>query len=100
MIAGNTSGTLTSYAATNALGDVESADIFRVAAAENWLRETTSTVGIPVQHLQYYAAKKLLYMTYRSAYYTYNNMLLCIDFSKSGAPPRITSSDHRMLATI
>ena len=89
MIAGNTTGTATSYAATNALGDVESADIFRAASAENYLRETTSTVGIPFQHMIYYAAKKLLFMTYRSAYYTYNNMLFCIDFSRSGAPPRV-----------
>lgn len=89
MLAGNTTGTLTSYAATNALGDVESADVFRAAMAENYLRDNLSPVGVPEQHCIYYAAKKLFYMTYRSAYYTANNMLLEIDFSKANAPPRI-----------
>jgi hypothetical protein len=89
MIAGNTSGTATSYTATNALGDVESADIFRAAAAENYLRENFHPGGIPFQHCIYYAAKKLFYMTYRSAYYTYNNMMIEIDFSRSNIPPRV-----------
>lgn len=89
MLAGNTTGTVTSYAATNALGDVESADVFRASAVESYIRGSTSTVGVPEQHCIYYAAKKLFFMTYRSAYYTSNNMLLCIDFSRQGAPPRI-----------
>lgn len=90
MLAGNTSGTLTSYAATNALGDIESADMFRAAGCENFLRGNTSTVGVPFQHCLYYEAKKLFYMTYRSAYYTTNNMLICLDLSKQNSGPRIT----------
>lgn len=90
MLAGNTTGTVTSYTATNALGDVESADVFRVAGMENFLRGSTSTVGVPFQHTLYYAAKKLFFMTYRSAYYTYNNMLICIDFSRQSAGPQVT----------
>lgn len=92
MVAGNTSGTATSYTATNALGDIESADIFRVAAAEVYLRDNFSPVGISLQHTLYYAAKKLFYMTYRSSYYTYNNMLIEIDFSRQNSPPRILPS--------
>jgi hypothetical protein len=90
MLAGNTTGTLTSYAATNALGDIESADVFRAARMENFLRGATSTVGVQFQHVLYYAAKKLFYMTYRSAYYTYNNMLICVDFSKQDSGPQVT----------
>lgn len=90
MIASNTTGTVTSYTATLALGDLESADIFRAAGCENFLRRNTSTVGVPFQHTLYYAAKKLFFMTYRSGYKTANDMLICFDFSRAGAPPRMT----------
>lgn len=90
MIAGNSSGTITSYTATNALGDVTSGDVFRAAGCENFLRQNTHPAGVPTQHILYYAAKKLLYITYRTGYFTYNNLLVCVDFSRAGAPPRVT----------
>ncbi len=89
MLLGNDTGTLTSYLATEALGDVEAGDIFQNAQIENYLRANTSKAGIDVQHVTYYPEKKLLFATYRSAYYTYNNMLVCIDLNKKGNP-RIT----------
>lgn len=84
MVAGNTTGTLTSYGATQALGNIEAADIIQQAQFENFLRGTTSKVGVPFQHIKYYSEKKLLLITYRSAYYTYNDMLLVLDFGRQG----------------
>lgn len=89
MIAGNTTGTLTSYKATDALGDIESADIFRTAQVENYIRNSTSKVGLSVQHIKYYAEKKQLFMTYRTGYYNYNNMLIVLDLNVPNAGPRI-----------
>lgn len=83
LIAGNTSGTLTSYAASEKLGSVEAADIIQGMQFESYLRGHTSKVGITEQHTLYYAEKKMLLATYRSAYFTYNDMLITIDFGRN-----------------
>lgn len=82
LLAGNTSGTINSYAATEKLGNVEAADIIQNMQFESYLRGNTSKVGVPFQHMLYYAEKKLLLATYRSAYFTYNDMLIAIDFGR------------------
>lgn len=85
MYAGNTTGTINSYAATEKLGSVEAGDICQELQFESFLRGNTSKVGIKEQHLYYYGEKKLLLCTYRSAYYTYNDMLIVFDFGRPGA---------------
>ena len=86
LVVGNTEGTLTSYVATEKLGSVEAADIIQNMQFESYLRGNSSKTGVPFQHVHYYAEKKLLFATYRSAYYTYNDMLIAIDFA--GKTPR------------
>src|SRR3990167_6492114 len=49
MIAGNTEGTLTSYAATEKLGNIEAADIIQNMQFESFLRNNSSKSGISVQ---------------------------------------------------
>lgn len=83
LISGNTSGTVTSYGASQKLGSVEAADIIQGMQFESFLRGNTSKVGVTVQHILYYAEKKLLLITYRSAYYTYNDMLIVVDFGRT-----------------
>lgn len=83
MMVGNTQGTITSFAASQKLGSVEASDIIQEMQFEAYLRGNTSKVGVPYQHVLYYAEKKLLLATYRSAYYTYNDMLICVDFGRS-----------------
>lgn len=83
LIAGNTSGTLTSYAASQKLGNVEAADIIQEMQFESYLRGHTSKVGVTSQHVLYYPEKKLILATYRSAYYTYNDMLIVIDCGRN-----------------
>ncbi len=89
MIAGNTYGTLTSYAATQKLGNIEAADIIQQLMFESFLRGNSSKVGVPFQHVIYYAEKKLLLMTYRSAYYTYNDMLIAFDYGRAQTRPAL-----------
>lgn len=83
MFAGNTTGTITDYAASDSLGSVAAADLIQNAMFESFLRGNTAKVGITEQHLIYYAEKKMLFATYRSAYYTHNDMLIMIDFSRN-----------------
>lgn len=90
MFSGNSTGTVTSFAATNSLGDVAAGDIFSIAQMEGYLRGTSSKVGTGYQHAIYYPEKKLAFFTYRSAYYTYNDMLVVIDVNKSAqVGPRV-----------
>lgn len=88
LLAGNSSGTVTSYSATEAFGDIESADILRAANMEQYLRANLSTSGIMNMHAHYYEAKKLLFFTYRTTYQTHNDMLLVIDMNTQ--TPRVT----------
>lgn len=81
MIAGNTSGTINSYASSQKLGSVEASDIIQQLQFESFLRGNASKVGISEQHLLYYAEKKQLFATYRSAYYTHNDMLVVLDYA-------------------
>lgn len=85
LYSGNTSGTITSLEATEKLGSVAAADLVQNMQFEAFLRGNTSKVGIPFQHLLYYAEKKILFATYRSAYFTYNDMLLMFDFGRNQA---------------
>ena len=86
MIAANETGSLISYNATNALGDIESADILRILQIEDYFRNSTSIVGLEFMHSLYYEAKKQLFFTWRSTYRTTNDMLFHIDFNKQQGP--------------
>lgn len=82
MVAGNTSGSITNYSATEAFGDIEVADIYRQANMENWVRKNTSKAGLEEQHALYYPSKKQAFFTYRSTYKTSNDMLMVIDANR------------------
>lgn len=87
MIALNETGTPTSYSAVEALGDIESADVFRMLSIENFLRENLSLSGLDVLHTLYYEAKKIAYITARTSYRTTNNNMIVIDFNRQ--QPRV-----------
>lgn len=88
LIAGNTSGTVTSYSASFALGNVEAADIFKNAGVESYIRDNTSRSGILQQHAIYYAEKKQAFFTTRQGYSTQNDGLICVDYGRE--VPRVT----------
>lgn len=88
MLVGNSGGTVTSYRGADTLGDIESADIFRVAGMERYLRATTHPKGINEMHALYDEELKQVYFTYRSTYTNVNDMLINLDINRDG--PRIT----------
>lgn len=83
MLVGNTYGTLTSYAATLSLGNVEAADVMQMNSFDRFMREFVSKSGVPVEHLLYYAEKKQLFLTCRSTYATMNDSVLMLDYGRS-----------------
>ncbi len=88
LLAGNATGSITSYRGTETLGDVESADVLRIAQVERYLRRTTHPGGISEQHALYDEELKQIYFTYRSTYTNTNDMLLNIDVNRPN--PRVT----------
>lgn len=88
LIVGNATGSLTSYKAADTLGDIESADLLRIAGIERFLRRTTHPIGISEMHGIYDEELKQVYFTYRSTYRTSNDMLLNLDLNRD--VPRIT----------
>lgn len=88
MLVGNANGSVTSYRAADTLGDIESADLFRNAGMERYLRRTTHPKGIEYMHAIYDEELKQVYFTYRSTYLNYNDMLINVDFNRQS--PRIT----------
>jgi len=81
MIAMNESGSPTSYNTVNALGDIESGDLLRLLKIEDYVRNSTSFVGLDVMHALYYEAKKMAFFTYRTSYRTTNDTMLVVDFN-------------------
>lgn len=82
MLVGNSYGTITSFAATQNLGNVEAADIIQNAKFESYWRSFVSKSGILFEHMKYYAEKKMLFMTCRSTYGTTNDSMLMLDFGR------------------
>lgn len=84
LLVGNSYGTLTSYAATQSLGNVEAADIMAGNGFDTFMRNQISKSGVPFEHLIYYSEKKMLFMTARSGYSTQNDTLMMLDFGRKG----------------
>lgn len=88
MLSGSQSGGVTSFQATQSLGNVEAGDVFKGAQIANYVRANTSKIGVPYQHALYYPDKKQVFFTYRSGYATHNDTLIVMDVNKQN--PRIT----------
>jgi hypothetical protein len=82
MVAMSETGGPISYNAVQALGDIESSDIFRMLKIENYLRGVTSFSGLDVMHSLYYEAKKQAFFTGRTSYRTTNDLLIQMDFNQ------------------
>lgn len=89
LVAGNGTGSITSYAATDTFGDIESADIMRLMEVEQYVRSRFSKSGINEMHTAYYAEKKQAFFTYRSTYKIDNDMFLVVDLNKQ--QPRMST---------
>lgn len=94
MIAVNESGSPISYNATDALGEIESADLLRALQIENYFRSVTSLSGLEYIHGIYYEAKKQAFFTWRDSHRTTNNTLFHLDFGKTQARASFWSKDQ------
>ena len=86
LLAGNSTGSITSLKATEKLGDVESGDLLDFAKIEQYVRNNISESGITEMHTLYYRQKKRAYITYKSKYGGANDRMLVIDVSKVQSP--------------
>lgn len=94
LIAMNESGSPVSYNAVNALGDIESADLFRLLQVGEYIRNSSSLSGIDMTHAVYYEAKKQLFFTTRTSYRTTNDALFHIDFNRQSPRMAIWKKDQ------
>lgn len=100
MIAVNESGSPISYNATNALGEIESADVLRLLQIEDYFRKNSNLSGLSNLHAIYYEAKKQAFFTWRSSYRTTNDMFLHIDFNKETPRSALWTKDQADCLTL
>jgi len=86
MFVGNVTGSITSLKAVDAFGDVESGDLLNLLRIEQFIRNNTSTSGIPQQHSIYFEEQKQALFTYRSTAGSSNDRLLVIDYNLAQNP--------------
>lgn len=79
LVLGNESGSLTSLKATEAFGDIESADVLANQKMEKFMRQHTHPSGYEFMHSLYYLERKQAYYTYRSSYGSDNDLILVLD---------------------
>lgn len=82
LVLGNESGSLTSLKATEAFGDIESADVLANQKMEKYMRQHTHPSGYEFMHSLYYLERKQAYYTYRSQYGSDNDLILVLDVNK------------------
>lgn len=91
MLAGNSSGSITSYMATEKLGELDLGDVLAQNKVKRFVRENSSLRGAKYQHALYYPEKQQAYFTMRRSSQTSNDRFLILD--ASGGQPKITFSD-------
>lgn len=89
----NSTGSITSLAATEKFGDIESGDLLNNLRVEGYLREHASRQGTKDSYGLYYEDKKQVYYTYRSAGGIRNDSLLVLDYNRPDNP-RVTWWRH------
>lgn len=87
LLMGHQSGSVTSFQATQSLGNVAAGDVYKVGRVSNYVRSMTSKVGVEFQHGLYYPDRKQALFTYRSGYTIQNDTLMVLDVNAQN--PRI-----------
>jgi len=82
LYAANEAGGITSYSATQSLGNIEAADLLRLVGIQHYVQNSTSLSGLSAMHSVYYAAKKQAFFTSRTGARATNDTLLHIDFNR------------------
>lgn len=94
LVAVNETGGITSYSATQSLGNIEAADITRLLQIRQYIADVTSLSGLTVMHALYYPAKKQAFFTSRSGSRATNDVLLHLDFNKQQPRAALWTKDQ------
>lgn len=86
LLVGNNTGSVTSYKAVQAFGDIQSGDIFRQAKVNQFFRERTSYSGAPYMQALWYPEKHIAWFTARTMFGVKNNALIALDLQNPDAP--------------
>jgi hypothetical protein len=94
LLVSNSSGTVTSLAATQKFGDVESGDIFSILKTENFIRQQMSPNGYEQRQTVFFDERKLGLIAFRSSGGSQNDSNFRIDFSNQRPELTITDKDQ------
>lgn len=86
LITMNSTGTLTSYKATQAYGNFEQGDLFKAARVSQFYKQRTTPSAVTFAQATYYPERGRAYFTSRSGYKTYNDEMIVYDVSNPEAP--------------
>lgn len=85
LLAGNSTGSITSLQATDAFGDLEAGDILSNAKIENHVRTSINKSGVGLMYALYYPEKKQAMFTYRGVSSSAIDRILTLDIA-TGTP--------------
>ncbi len=91
---GNSSGTITSLMATNALGGMQQGDIVKQLKCYRFMLENTAPLRNNGQETLWYEAKKLCFFTYYSPDGVHPNRILTVDFQSGNPRATFTTKDQ------
>lgn len=86
LLVGNNTGSVTSYKAVQAFGEIQSGDIFRAAKVNQFFRERTAYCGFPYMQSIWYPEKHIAFFTARTMFGVSNNALIALDLQNPDAP--------------
>lgn len=86
LIAGNSTGTLTSYRATLNYGNFTQGDLFKQARVSQFYKQYATPPGILFQQSCFYPERGRAFFSARSGYKTFNDSLILFDVSDSQNP--------------
>lgn len=82
----NSSDGVTSVAATQEFGDIQSGDVLSILKIEQYVRDNTNPAGATATHGIFYPDKKLAMFTYQSTISGLNDRILMFRIDVSGKP--------------
>lgn len=94
LLVANSTGTVTSIAASMNLGDIEAGDIFSIMKVENYLRGLLASSALSERRALFYAEKKVAYFAARSSGNLQNDRMLKIDFSNGRPEMLLVTKDQ------
>jgi hypothetical protein len=99
LLVANSEGGVTSMQAVQALGDIESSDLFSLLKCSSAIRDQLTPFGFRERWSYFYPDKQIVYFSYRSQGGSTNDRLVTIDYSIRNSP-RVSITDKNMPACL